>query len=43
MSHLLPICHESGRVERVEYGRETILIEGRFTRDVANRLRDYQV
>lgn len=42
MSHILPVCYESGKVEKVEYGRDAILVEGRFTRDVANRLRGYQ-
>ncbi|MGQ9523598.1 MAG: GTPase HflX, partial [Armatimonadota bacterium] len=42
MSHLLPVCYEAGKVERVEYGRDVIMVEGRFTRDVANRLRSCQ-
>ena len=41
-SYLLSMCHESGKVTKVDYGNEAILVEGRFVRDFANRLRPYQ-
>jgi GTP-binding protein HflX len=41
-SYLLSMCHESGKVTRVDYGNDAITVEGRFVRDFANRLRPYQ-
>lgn len=41
-SALLTMCHEGGMVSKVEYRNDSILVEGRFTRDVAGRLRTYQ-
>ena len=41
-SHLLSQGHESGKVTLVDYGPDAILMEGRFARDFANRLRPYQ-
>ncbi len=41
-SYLLSQCHESGKVTREEYANDSILVEGRFVRDMAQRLRPYQ-
>ena len=42
-SHLLAQCHESGKVSSVDYENDATIIEGRFARELANRLRPYQV
>ncbi|HEY3283386.1 MAG TPA: GTPase HflX [Armatimonadota bacterium] len=40
--HLLTLCHEGGQVTKVEYNNDHILVEGRFNREVAGRLRGFQ-
>lgn len=40
---ILAQCHEWGRVDRVEYQADYVLVEGRFTREFANRMKPYQV
>lgn len=42
-SQILAQCHEWGRVDRVEYQADYVLVEGRFTREFANRVKLYQV
>jgi GTP-binding protein HflX len=41
-SYLLAVCHESGKVTKEEYREDGILVEGRFARNLAGRLRPYQ-
>jgi GTP-binding protein HflX len=39
---LLSACHEGGKVTGLEYAEDAVLVEGRFPRALAGRMRQYQ-